>query len=203
MACSSASTRSTRSRHRPGSYSTGRDCNSIVVLQQYNKVSLHRQLTVGVSAIMPWHATAHRKISIASRFSTQTVAYPYNRHPDLRNRPNTVASGAQFLLANASRPELWNQKTEPTPWYLKPAVLVGWDLLVLIALIVYDIIELVVGSQGTSSTPATTSKQKHRSTACERVARIVDRGASLVGSRVNNAPGESQIHFHIVRSQYC
>ncbi len=51
-----------------------------------------------------------------------------------------------------------DQETEPTPWYRRPVLLIGWlvFVLLLIALIVYGIIELMHGEQGTSHTPKTT-----------------------------------------------
>ncbi|MEE6135619.1 hypothetical protein SKC41_04645 [Mycobacterium sp. 050128] len=47
-------------------------------------------------------------------------------------------------------------ETEPTPWYRKPAGLIIWGLsvLILIALIVYGIIELI-GDRGTGNAPST------------------------------------------------
>ena len=53
----------------------------------------------------------------------------------------------------------FDQETEPTAWYRKPAVLIGWALLVLIliALIVYGITELLEGQQGTSHVPSTST----------------------------------------------
>ncbi|SOX51858.1 hypothetical protein MAAFP003_520, partial [Mycobacterium ahvazicum] len=50
----------------------------------------------------------------------------------------------------------FDEDTEPTPWYRKPVGLIIWGLsvLILIALIVYGIIELI-GDQGTSNTPST------------------------------------------------
>jgi hypothetical protein len=53
----------------------------------------------------------------------------------------------------------FDQETEPTAWYRKPAVLIGWALLVLIliALIVYGITELLEGQQGTSHVPGTST----------------------------------------------
>ncbi|OBA61207.1 hypothetical protein A5647_11465 [Mycobacterium sp. 1100029.7] len=49
-------------------------------------------------------------------------------------------------------------ENEPTAWYRRPAGLILWALsvLILIALIVYGIIELV-GDQGTTSNPKTTT----------------------------------------------
>ena len=53
----------------------------------------------------------------------------------------------------------FDQETEPTAWYRKPAVLIGWALLVLIliALIVYGLTELLGGQQGTSHVPSTST----------------------------------------------
>jgi hypothetical protein len=51
-----------------------------------------------------------------------------------------------------------DEETEPTAWYRRPVVLIVWGLsvLILIALIVYGIIELI-GDQGTGSAPKTTT----------------------------------------------
>jgi hypothetical protein len=48
----------------------------------------------------------------------------------------------------------FDEETEPIEWYRRPVVLIAWGIsvLVLIALIVYGIIQLV-GDQGTISTP--------------------------------------------------
>jgi hypothetical protein len=53
----------------------------------------------------------------------------------------------------------FDQETEPTAWYRKPVVLIGWALLVLIliALIVYGLTELLGGQQGTSRVPSTST----------------------------------------------
>ncbi|WAC91135.1 hypothetical protein LMQ14_25215 [Mycobacterium sp. Aquia_213] len=55
-------------------------------------------------------------------------------------------------------PDPFDQEAEPTPWYRKPVGLILWGLsvLILIALIVYGIIQLV-GDQGTTSNPKTTT----------------------------------------------
>jgi hypothetical protein len=52
-----------------------------------------------------------------------------------------------------------DEDTEPTEWYRRPVVLIGWGLtvLILIALIVYGIIELIHGDQGTSHIPSTST----------------------------------------------
>jgi cytoskeletal protein RodZ len=51
-----------------------------------------------------------------------------------------------------------DEETEPTAWYRRPVVLIGWGLmvLILIALIVYGIIQLVE-DQGSGGTPSTTT----------------------------------------------
>jgi hypothetical protein len=51
-----------------------------------------------------------------------------------------------------------DEDAEPIAWYRRPVVLIGWGLmvLILIALIVYGIIELI-GDQGSSGTPSTTT----------------------------------------------
>ena len=53
----------------------------------------------------------------------------------------------------------FDQETEPTAWYRRPVVLIGWALLVLIliALIVFGIMELLAGQQGTSHIPGTST----------------------------------------------
>jgi hypothetical protein len=55
-------------------------------------------------------------------------------------------------------PDPFDEETEPTAWYRRPVVLIGWGLMVaiLIALIVYGIIELI-GDQGTGTTPSSTT----------------------------------------------
>ena len=52
-----------------------------------------------------------------------------------------------------------DQETEPKPWYRKPAGLIGWIIAVaiLIGLIVYGIMELIGGGEGTTYTPSTSA----------------------------------------------
>jgi hypothetical protein len=52
-----------------------------------------------------------------------------------------------------------DEEAEPTEWYRRPVVLIGWGLmvLILIALIVYGIIELIHGNQGTTHAPSTST----------------------------------------------
>jgi hypothetical protein len=49
-------------------------------------------------------------------------------------------------------------ESEPTPWYRRPAALIGWiaAVLILLGLIVYGVLELIQGGQG-SSTPSTST----------------------------------------------
>lgn len=55
-------------------------------------------------------------------------------------------------------PDPFDAETEPTAWYRRPVVLLGWGLmvLILIGLIIFGIIELVA-DQGETSTPKTTT----------------------------------------------
>lgn len=56
-------------------------------------------------------------------------------------------------------PDYLDEETEPTPWYRRPAMLIAWVVfvLILIALIVYGIVELIGGNQGTTPTPGPSS----------------------------------------------
>jgi hypothetical protein len=53
----------------------------------------------------------------------------------------------------------FDEEAEPTPWFRRPVLLGGWALLVviLIGLIIYGIIELIHGDQGTGNIPSSTS----------------------------------------------
>lgn len=53
----------------------------------------------------------------------------------------------------------FDQEPEPTPWYRKPLGVIAWVIAVaiLLALIVYGLMELIQGGQGTKPTPSTTS----------------------------------------------
>ncbi len=97
--------------------------------------------------------------------ATQHANYGMSEPPPSGEPPPTVPppnAPDQF-----ERPETLDpldQETEPTPWYRKPVMLIGWLLFVaiLIALIIYGITELIHGNQGTihapkTSTPSTTT----------------------------------------------
>lgn len=53
----------------------------------------------------------------------------------------------------------FDEETQPTAWYRRPVMLLGWALLVLIliALIVFGITQLLGGEQGTSHVPSTST----------------------------------------------
>ncbi|WP_204081216.1 hypothetical protein [Mycobacterium riyadhense] len=55
--------------------------------------------------------------------------------------------------------EPYHPETEFKPWYRKPVPLIGWSLVVaiLIALIIYGIVQLIGENQGTGRTPHTTT----------------------------------------------
>lgn len=62
----------------------------------------------------------------------------------------------------------FEQPPEPTPWYRKPAGIIAWIIavLILLALIVYGLMELIQGGgQGTSPSPSTTSSTTPTTTA--------------------------------------
>lgn len=53
----------------------------------------------------------------------------------------------------------FDQEAEPTPWYRKPKMLIAWlvSVVILIALIVFGIIELIHGQQTVPHVPKTTT----------------------------------------------
>lgn len=53
----------------------------------------------------------------------------------------------------------FDQQPETTPWYRKPAMLIAWliSVLILIALIVFGIIELIHGDQSVNHVPKSTT----------------------------------------------
>jgi cytoskeletal protein RodZ len=76
------------------------------------------------------------------------------RHANIDGRPETTPP------AEEPEPSLdaFGEETEPTEWYRRPVVLIGWAVLVLIliALIVYGILQLTQ-EQGTSNPPSTST----------------------------------------------
>jgi len=56
-------------------------------------------------------------------------------------------------------PDFFDRDDEPTPWYRRPAMLIGWIVLVLIlvGLIAFGIVELIHGDQGTGNAPSTST----------------------------------------------
>ena len=82
--------------------------------------------------------------------------------PSAGEPPPTLEPPAETLPDQPEPPEAldtFDQEAEPTPWYRKPAGIIAWVLavLILIALIVYGLMELLQGGQGTSPTPRTSS----------------------------------------------
>lgn len=63
--------------------------------------------------------------------------------------------------------DTFGQEPEPTPWYRRPAGIIGWivAVLILLALIVYGLMQLVQGGQGTSPAPSTSSTTPTTTTA--------------------------------------
>ncbi|MGB9222058.1 hypothetical protein [Mycobacterium sp.] len=144
MGCSSAPTRSTRSEKSDKG---------------------------GVSTIGP----------VARRGSSEGPPDEFNRLPTQQARSGTgeyplgPPPQAPQAPQESQEPEAWQDlpttyvpfqsgdsddlETEPTPWYRKPVNLIIWAVLVLIliGLIVYGIIELIGGDQGTGNTPSSTT----------------------------------------------
>jgi cytoskeletal protein RodZ len=77
------------------------------------------------------------------------------RHSNVPGRPEIPPPPAE-----EPEPSLdpFGEETEPTEWYRRPVVLIGWAVLVLIliALIVYGILQLTQ-EQGTSNPPSTST----------------------------------------------
>lgn len=63
-------------------------------------------------------------------------------------------------------PDFFDRDDEPTPWYRRPAMLIGWIVLVLIltGLIAFGIVELIHGDQGTGNAPSTSTTSATSST---------------------------------------
>ncbi|BBZ49811.1 hypothetical protein MHEI_15280 [Mycobacterium heidelbergense] len=73
-------------------------------------------------------------------------------------RPPDDSDDPPTRFEPAESPDPFDEETEPTAWYRKPVGLIAWlvAVLILIALIVYGIIELIQGDQGTTHAPSTT-----------------------------------------------
>ncbi len=77
-------------------------------------------------------------------------------------RPGESPPPADIPPDQAEAPEAldsFDQEHEPTPWYRRPLGIIAWVIAVaiLLALIVYGLMELIQGGRGTSHTPSTTS----------------------------------------------
>lgn len=74
-------------------------------------------------------------------------------------RPGFEPFGSPDQPDNTDRLETLDADSAPAPWYRKRAVLVGWGALVLllIALIVYGLVELATGGGGGGAPSSTTS----------------------------------------------
>lgn len=86
---------------------------------------------------------------------------PTGQVPPAGSPPNPPAGFEQSDGGDA-----FDQETEPTPWYRKPAMLIAWlvSVIILIALIVFGVVELIHGETvshvpktTTSTTPTTTT----------------------------------------------
>jgi hypothetical protein len=118
------------------------------------------------------------------------VEQPPPGEPAPTDQPPGETQPEQFEPAQSVDP--FDQETEPTAWYRKPAVLIGWALLVLIliALIVYGITELLEGQQGTSHVPSTstTPPTSTHHTTPPTATTTTPPTSSAVGRRYNSQP---------------
>jgi hypothetical protein len=96
--------------------------------------------------------------------ATQHGDYGMSGYPPSGETPPTApppASPDRFAQTEISNrvDDAFDDESEPTPWYRKPVLLIGWLLfvLILIGLIVYGINELIHGDQGISRTPKTST----------------------------------------------
>ena len=104
---------------------------------------------------------------------TQHRNYGVGEHPPAVEQPPPGEPAPTDQPAGETPPEQYepggdpfDQETEPNAWYRKPVVLIGWALvvLILIALIVYGLMELLGGQQGTSHIPSTSTTTPTTST---------------------------------------
>ncbi len=89
---------------------------------------------------------------------TQFADYGKSGRPPAGGPPPTDSGPAETPPDDQS-PQFRDllDQAEPTPWYRRPAALAGWiaTVLVLLGLIVFGLMELIHGGQGTSHTPST------------------------------------------------
>ena len=97
---------------------------------------------------------------------TQHRHYGVGEHPPAVEQPPPGERALTHQPPRETPPEQYepdgdpfDQETEPTAWYRKPVMLIGWAVLVLIliALIVFGLMELLGGQQGTSHIPSTST----------------------------------------------
>ncbi|OBA75455.1 hypothetical protein A5641_25910 [Mycobacterium sp. 1554424.7] len=85
----------------------------------------------------------------------------YANYGALGGSPPPGEAPPETPLDEPEQPEAldpFEQPPEPTPWYRKPAGIIAWivAVLILLALIVYGLMQLVQGGQSTSPSPSTT-----------------------------------------------
>ena len=85
---------------------------------------------------------------------------PIDRNAQTTMRPNVDQAGFEPPSGEQHAAEdPFDQESEPTPWYRKPVLLAAWlvFVLILIGLIIYGLMELLGGNQGSTRTPTTST----------------------------------------------
>ena len=83
-----------------------------------------------------------------------------DRNAQTTKRPGVDPGGFEdHGVEQPTTDDPFDQESEPTPWYRKPALLAAWlvFVLILIALIIFGLMQLLGGNQGTTRTPTTST----------------------------------------------
>jgi hypothetical protein len=95
-------------------------------------------------------------------FHNQRTQFANYGGPGGPPRPGDAPPPADVPPDHPEAPEAldpFDQEPEPTPWYRRPLGVIAWVIAVaiLLALIVYGLMQLIQGGQGTGPGPSTTS----------------------------------------------
>jgi hypothetical protein len=85
---------------------------------------------------------------------------PLDRNAQTTKRPSVDQAGFEDpSVGQPATDDPFDQESEPTPWYRKPALLAAWLVLVLIlsGLIIFGLMQLLGGNQGSTRAPTTST----------------------------------------------